>query len=139
MNPYLLVNVNGSNVGVGIGSNLRSLLRSMKMSEDKILPTLAITRLWGGKPIALEFDRSLPDVLNLVLVDFKGGATFAGMSRLGHVAAVITNLGNVIFLANAKGDTFTDPTSGDTIEVTAVATDPATMYCSGRCGPPPGR
>ena len=33
-----------------------------------------------------------PDVLNLVLVDFKGGATFAGMSRLGHVAAVITNL-----------------------------------------------
>ncbi|HWM58063.1 MAG TPA: type VII secretion protein EccCa [Pseudonocardia sp.] len=33
-----------------------------------------------------------PDVLNMVLVDFKGGATFAGMSRLGHVAAVITNL-----------------------------------------------
>ena len=33
-----------------------------------------------------------PDVLNMVLVDFKGGATFAGMSRLGQVAAVITNL-----------------------------------------------
>ncbi|MPQ97027.1 type VII secretion protein EccCa [Modestobacter sp. I12A-02628] len=33
-----------------------------------------------------------PDVLNLVLVDFKGGATFAGMSQLPHVAAVITNL-----------------------------------------------
>jgi S-DNA-T family DNA segregation ATPase FtsK/SpoIIIE len=32
------------------------------------------------------------DVLNLVLVDFKGGATFAGMSDLPHVAAVITNL-----------------------------------------------
>lgn len=30
--------------------------------------------------------------LNLVLVDFKGGATFAGMSELPHVAAVITNL-----------------------------------------------
>ncbi|MEU5876229.1 type VII secretion protein EccCb [Spirillospora sp. NPDC047279] len=30
--------------------------------------------------------------LNLVLVDFKGGATFAGMERLSHVAAVITNL-----------------------------------------------
>jgi len=33
-----------------------------------------------------------PDVLNMVLVDFKGGATFAGMSALGQVAAVITNL-----------------------------------------------
>ncbi|WP_243740984.1 type VII secretion protein EccCa [Streptomyces sp. 8K308] len=32
------------------------------------------------------------DQLNLVLVDFKGGATFAGMSELPHVAAVITNL-----------------------------------------------
>ncbi|WP_049580349.1 type VII secretion protein EccCa [Streptomyces sp. SBT349] len=30
--------------------------------------------------------------LNLVLVDFKGGATFAGMADLPHVAAVITNL-----------------------------------------------
>lgn len=33
-----------------------------------------------------------PELLNLVLVDFKGGATFAGMSALPHVAAVITNL-----------------------------------------------
>ncbi|MGP4109444.1 type VII secretion protein EccCa [Streptomyces sp. 4N509B] len=32
------------------------------------------------------------DHLNLVLVDFKGGATFAGMAGLPHVAAVITNL-----------------------------------------------
>ncbi len=33
-----------------------------------------------------------PEVLNLVLVDFKGGATFLGMERARHVAAVITNL-----------------------------------------------
>jgi DNA segregation ATPase FtsK/SpoIIIE, S-DNA-T family len=33
-----------------------------------------------------------PEQLNLVLVDFKGGATFAGMASLPHVAAVITNL-----------------------------------------------
>ncbi|WP_129842970.1 type VII secretion protein EccCa [Streptomyces sp. RFCAC02] len=32
------------------------------------------------------------DQLNFVLVDFKGGATFAGMAELPHVAAVITNL-----------------------------------------------
>ncbi|RDI64502.1 type VII secretion protein EccCa [Nocardia pseudobrasiliensis] len=33
-----------------------------------------------------------PDSLNLVLVDFKGGATFLGLDPLPHVAAVITNL-----------------------------------------------
>ena len=33
-----------------------------------------------------------PDVLNLVLVDFKGGATFLGLERVPHVAALITNL-----------------------------------------------
>ena len=33
-----------------------------------------------------------PSALNLVLVDFKGGATFLGLSELPHTAAVITNL-----------------------------------------------
>lgn len=33
-----------------------------------------------------------PDQLNLVLVDFKGGATFLGLDGMPHVAAVITNL-----------------------------------------------
>ncbi|MDL4772863.1 MULTISPECIES: type VII secretion protein EccCa [Thermomonosporaceae] len=32
------------------------------------------------------------EVLNFVLVDFKGGATFLGMDELNHVSAVITNL-----------------------------------------------
>ena len=33
-----------------------------------------------------------PDELNLVLVDFKGGATFLGCEDLPHTSAVITNL-----------------------------------------------
>ena len=33
-----------------------------------------------------------PEALNLVLVDFKGGATFSGLEPAPHVAAVITNL-----------------------------------------------
>lgn len=33
-----------------------------------------------------------PEALNVVLVDFKGGATFLGFERLRHVAAVVTNL-----------------------------------------------
>jgi S-DNA-T family DNA segregation ATPase FtsK/SpoIIIE len=33
-----------------------------------------------------------PDVLSFVLVDFKGGAAFAGLSGLPHVGGMITNL-----------------------------------------------
>ncbi|MEU0506996.1 type VII secretion protein EccCa [Nocardia sp. NPDC005998] len=33
-----------------------------------------------------------PDQLNLLLVDFKGGATFLGFDRLHHVTAVVTNM-----------------------------------------------
>ncbi|BBZ06552.1 type VII secretion protein EccC [Mycolicibacterium doricum] len=33
-----------------------------------------------------------PDALNLILVDFKGGATFLGLERAAHVSALITNL-----------------------------------------------
>ncbi|AQA06966.1 type VII secretion protein EccCa (plasmid) [Mycobacterium sp. TJFP1] len=33
-----------------------------------------------------------PDMLNLLLVDFKGGPTFLGMGDLPHVTAVITNM-----------------------------------------------
>jgi hypothetical protein len=67
VNPYLMVNVNGSAVAVGIGSDLSGLIRNLRLTPDKVLPTLAITRLWAGKPVALEFDRSRPDVLSLVL------------------------------------------------------------------------
>ncbi len=33
-----------------------------------------------------------PDMVNLLLVDFKGGATFLGYDRLAHVTAVVTNM-----------------------------------------------
>ena len=36
--------------------------------------------------------RHPPEELNLVLIDFKGGATFLGLEALHHVAAIITNL-----------------------------------------------
>lgn len=44
------------------------------------------------------------DELNLVLVDFKGGATFLGMSRLPHVSAVITNLADELTLVDRMAD-----------------------------------
>ncbi|GAB3245718.1 type VII secretion protein EccCa [Nocardioides dilutus] len=45
-----------------------------------------------------------PEQLNLVLVDFKGGATFAGMSGLPHVSAVITNLAQELTLVDRMQD-----------------------------------
>jgi len=38
--------------------------------------------------------------LNLVLIDFKGGATFLGLERLPHTAAVITNLADELTLVD---------------------------------------
>src|ERR1017187_5183139 len=66
VNPYLMVNVNGSPVAVGIGSDLSGLIRNLRLSPGEVLPTLTITRLWAGKPVALEFNRSQQDVLSLV-------------------------------------------------------------------------
>lgn len=44
------------------------------------------------------------DELNLVLVDFKGGATFLGLAGLPHVSAVITNLADELTLVDRMAD-----------------------------------
>ncbi|MGW0367252.1 type VII secretion protein EccCa [Streptomyces sp. NPDC002990] len=44
------------------------------------------------------------ETLNFVLADFKGGATFTGMGRMPHVAAVITNLADDLTLVDRMGD-----------------------------------
>ncbi|HEY9522499.1 MAG TPA: type VII secretion protein EccCa, partial [Thermopolyspora sp.] len=44
------------------------------------------------------------EILNFVLVDFKGGATFLGLERLSHVAAVITNLEDELPLVDRMHD-----------------------------------
>ena len=36
--------------------------------------------------------RHEPSLLNLLLIDFKGGAAFAGLEPLPHVAGLVTNL-----------------------------------------------
>jgi len=48
-----------------------------------------------------------PDELNLVLVDFKGGATFSGLEPAPHVAAVITNLSDKAALVSRMRDALT--------------------------------
>ncbi|WP_374693994.1 type VII secretion protein EccCa [Gordonia rubripertincta] len=45
-----------------------------------------------------------PEALNLVLVDFKGGATFLGLESAPHVAAVITNLEEELSMVDRMRD-----------------------------------
>ena len=45
-----------------------------------------------------------PEQLNLVLVDSKGGATFAGMADLPHVSAMISNLESELSLVDRMQD-----------------------------------
>jgi S-DNA-T family DNA segregation ATPase FtsK/SpoIIIE len=42
--------------------------------------------------------------LNFVLIDFKGGATFAGLAALPHTAAVITNLADDLTMVDRMRD-----------------------------------
>jgi DNA segregation ATPase FtsK/SpoIIIE, S-DNA-T family len=44
------------------------------------------------------------EILNFVLVDFKGGATFAGMEKLPHTSALITNLADELPLVDRMQD-----------------------------------
>ena len=48
-----------------------------------------------------------PEELNLALIDFKGGATFAGLEPAPHVAAVITNLSDKAALVARMRDALT--------------------------------
>ncbi|WP_371481477.1 type VII secretion protein EccCa [Kitasatospora sp. NBC_00315] len=44
------------------------------------------------------------EILNFVLADFKGGATFAGMAEMPHTSAVITNLEGELTLVDRMRD-----------------------------------
>ncbi|MEU7753044.1 type VII secretion protein EccCa [Micromonospora sp. NPDC049171] len=51
--------------------------------------------------------RHTSEELNLVLVDFKGGAAFLGFERLPHTSAVITNLSEELELVDRMQDALT--------------------------------
>jgi S-DNA-T family DNA segregation ATPase FtsK/SpoIIIE len=65
--------------------------------KSEFLRTVALGMIVGHSPLDL----------NLVLVDFKGGATFAGLEPAAHVAAVITNLADKAALVARMRDALT--------------------------------
>ncbi|GAC69354.1 type VII secretion protein EccC [Gordonia soli] len=99
-------------VPVGISQNGNPVELDLKeAAENGMGPHgLCIGATGSGKS---EFLRTLvlslvathsPDALNLVLVDFKGGATFLGLDDAPHVAAVITNLEDELSMVDRMKD-----------------------------------
>ncbi len=97
-------------IGVGEGGGLVHLDIKESAQQGMGPHGLCIGATGSGKS---EFLRTLvlglamthsPEQLNMVLVDFKGGATFAGMSHMPHVSAVITNLSQELTLVDRMQD-----------------------------------
>jgi DNA segregation ATPase FtsK/SpoIIIE, S-DNA-T family len=87
-------------VPIGVSTDGRSIELDLKESaQDGMGPHgLLVGATGSGKSellrtlvLALAITHS-SEILNFVLVDFKGGATFAALDRLPHTSAVITNL-----------------------------------------------
>jgi S-DNA-T family DNA segregation ATPase FtsK/SpoIIIE len=97
-------------IGIGDGGSVVHLDIKESAQQGMGPHGLVIGATGSGKS---EFLRTLvlglamthsPEHLNMVLVDFKGGATFAGMSELPHVSAVITNLAQELTLVDRMQD-----------------------------------
>ncbi|GAB3651735.1 type VII secretion protein EccC [Nocardioides korecus] len=99
-------------VPIGVGENGAPIHLDIKEAAQQGMGPhgLVIGATGSGKS---EFLRTLvlglamthsPETLNMVLVDFKGGATFAGLSEMPHVSAVITNLENELTLVDRMQD-----------------------------------
>ncbi|WP_323791320.1 type VII secretion protein EccCa [Nocardioides sp.] len=97
-------------IGIGGGGSLIHLDIKESAQQGMGPHGLCIGATGSGKS---EFLRTLvlglamthsPEQLNMVLVDFKGGATFAGMAQMPHVSAVITNLSQELTLVDRMQD-----------------------------------
>ncbi len=99
-------------VPIGVSPNGQPLELDIKESAEGGMGPhgLCIGATGSGKS---EFLRTLvlslitshsPESLNLVLVDFKGGATFLGLEGIAHIAAIITNLEDELMLVDRMRD-----------------------------------
>ncbi len=99
-------------VPIGVGADGSSVALDIKESAQQGMGPhgLVIGATGSGKSellrtlvLGLALTHS-PEILNLVLVDFKGGATFAGMAGMPHVSAIITNLADELTLVDRMQD-----------------------------------
>ncbi len=99
-------------VPIGVGADGGSINLDIKESAQQGMGPhgLVIGATGSGKSellrtlvLGLAMTHS-PEILNVVLVDFKGGATFAGMAGMPHVSAIITNLADELTLVDRMQD-----------------------------------
>lgn len=99
-------------VPIGVGEDGRPVMLDLKEAAQEGMGPhgLCVGATGSGKSellrtlvLGLAVTHS-SETLNFVLADFKGGATFAGMAQLPHVAAVITNLADDLTLVDRMGD-----------------------------------
>jgi S-DNA-T family DNA segregation ATPase FtsK/SpoIIIE len=99
-------------VPIGVGADGASVHLDIKESAQQGMGPhgLVIGATGSGKSellrtlvLGLALTHS-PEILNFVLVDFKGGATFAGMAEMPHVSAIITNLADELTLVDRMQD-----------------------------------
>ncbi|MDI2132481.1 type VII secretion protein EccCa [Yinghuangia seranimata] len=102
-------------VPIGLGENGEPILLDLKEAalEGMGPHGLCVGATGSGKSellrtlvLGLAMTHS-SEILNFVLADFKGGATFLGMSDMPHVAAVITNLSDDLTLVDRMRDSIT--------------------------------
>jgi S-DNA-T family DNA segregation ATPase FtsK/SpoIIIE len=95
-------------VPIGIGEDGRPIELDLKESAQEGMGPhgLLVGATGSGKSellrtlvLALAVTHS-SEILNFVLVDFKGGATFAALDQLPHTSAVITNLADELSLVD---------------------------------------
>jgi hypothetical protein len=69
LNPFLVITVNGSETTVPVGSTLRAAIQAATGARivERVPPELKVYKLYGGKPVPVEFDRAGPEILGLVL------------------------------------------------------------------------
>ncbi len=99
-------------VPIGIGSDGRPVLLDLKESAHGGMGPhgLIVGATGSGKSemlrtlVASIVINHSPERLALLLVDFKGGATFAGMKPLPHLAGMITNLQDDLTLVDRMRD-----------------------------------
>ena len=99
-------------VPIGLGEDGRTVMLDLKEAAQEGMGPhgLCVGATGSGKSellrtlvLGLAVTHS-SETLNFVLADFKGGATFAGMAQMPHVAAVITNLADDLTLVDRMGD-----------------------------------
>jgi hypothetical protein len=69
LNPFLVITVNGSETTVPVGSTVRAAIQVATGARTIERPPadLKVYKLYAGKPVPVEFDRTSPEILGVVL------------------------------------------------------------------------